>query len=74
MKSKNNAGVPTIQGPIISECFLEEQEETLIYTISSKIKIKFIDMLVKNLYDQVYAFNLEVNGSLMAIFHDRRNN
>ncbi|GGA75170.1 hypothetical protein GCM10008025_18550 [Ornithinibacillus halotolerans] len=46
----------------------------MIYTISSKIKIKFIDMLVKNLYDQVYAFNLEVNGSLMAIFHDRRNN
>lgn len=28
-------------------------------------------MLVKNLFDQVYAYNLKVNGKLMAIFHER---
>ncbi|MEH7463155.1 GyrI-like domain-containing protein, partial [Bacillus thuringiensis] len=35
------------------------------------IKIKFIDQLVKNLFDRVYAFNLIVNGNLMSIFHER---
>lgn len=71
LKLKNKAGDPIIQGPIFSECFLEDREETIVYSLRRKIKIKFIDILVKSLFDEVYAFNLRVNGNLMAIFHDR---
>ncbi|MFA9556545.1 MerR family transcriptional regulator [Evansella sp. AB-rgal1] len=71
LKLQSNANGWIIQGRILSECFFENREETLVYTLRRKIKIQYVDMLVKNLYDQVYAFNLEVNGHLMAIFHDR---
>lgn len=71
LKIKMEAGIPIIQGPIFSDCYFENREDTLVYTLRKKIQIKFIDILVQNLFDQVYAFNLEVNGKLMAIFHDR---
>lgn len=60
-----------IPGPHLSSCYIESRREITVYTIREKIKIKFIDKLVKNLFDRVYAFNLVVNGKLMAIFHER---
>lgn len=71
LQIKMKTDVPIIQGSIFSNCYIEIREKTCVYTLRKRIKIKFIDMLVKNLFDQVYAFNLEVNGKLVAIFHDR---
>ncbi|WP_431026708.1 MerR family transcriptional regulator [Lysinibacillus sp. LZ02] len=63
-----------IPGPLLSECSIENRKEILVYTIREKIKVKFIDQLVKNLFDRVYAFNLVITGKLMAIFHERNLN
>lgn len=71
LKRKVEVGIPLIQGPIISGCYFENREATLVYTIRRKIQIRCIDHLVQSLFDQVYAFNLDVNGKLMAIFHER---
>ncbi|MBO1583116.1 MerR family transcriptional regulator [Bacillus sp. XF8] len=60
-----------IPGPLLSDCFIENRKEILVYTIREKIEVKFIDNLVKNLFDRVYAFNLVITGKLMAIFHER---
>jgi len=60
-----------IPGPLLSDCSIENRKEILVYTIREKIKVKFIDRLVKNLFDRVYAFNLVITGKLMAIFHER---
>ncbi|MEK4092248.1 MULTISPECIES: MerR family transcriptional regulator [unclassified Viridibacillus] len=60
-----------IPGPFLSDCSIENRKEILVYTIREKIKVKFIDRLVKNLFDRVYAFNLVITGKLMAIFHER---
>ncbi|MGE7921474.1 MerR family transcriptional regulator [Viridibacillus sp. NPDC093762] len=60
-----------ISGPILYDCSIENRKEILVYTIREKIKVKFIDRLVKNLFDRVYAFNLVITGKLMAIFHER---
>ncbi|WP_242218556.1 MerR family transcriptional regulator [Bacillus cereus group sp. BfR-BA-01380] len=60
-----------IPGPVLSSCYIENRKEITVYTIREKIKIKFIDQLIKNLFDRVYAFNLVVNGKLMSIFHER---
>ncbi|WP_231686959.1 GyrI-like domain-containing protein [Bacillus sp. JCM 19034] len=59
-----------IPGPLLSSCYLENRERITVYTIREKIKMKFIDRLVKHLFDRMYAFNLEVIGKLMAIFHE----
>ncbi|MGE6632240.1 MerR family transcriptional regulator [Bacillus sp. NPDC077027] len=66
---EKNASI--IPGPVISSCYIENREGITVYSVREKIKIKFIDKLVKNLFDRVYAFNLVINGNLMAIFHDR---
>ncbi|MCS1381249.1 MerR family transcriptional regulator [Lysinibacillus sphaericus] len=63
--------ISIIPGPFLSDCFIENREETLVYTIREKIKVQFIDELVKNLFNRVYAFNLVITGKLMAIFHER---
>ncbi|MFI8710037.1 MerR family transcriptional regulator [Bacillus sp. NPDC077411] len=60
-----------IPGPVLSSCYIENRKEITVYAIRKRIKIKFIDQLVKNLFDRVYAFNLVVNGKLMSIFHER---
>ncbi|MCK0473900.1 MerR family transcriptional regulator [Halalkalibacter sp. APA_J-10(15)] len=71
LKMKIDAGIPIIQGPIFSDCYFENWKDTLVYTLRKKIRMKFIDRHVQNVFNQLYAFNLEVNGKLMAIFHDR---
>ncbi len=60
-----------IPGPLLSDCYIENREEIPVYTIRKKIKVQFIDELVKDLFDRVYAFNLVITGKLMAIFHER---
>jgi DNA-binding transcriptional MerR regulator/effector-binding domain-containing protein len=71
LKTKLESDHPIIQGPTFSDCNIENWEDILVYTLRKKIKIKFIDQLVKTLFDQVYAFNFEVSGHLVAIFYDR---
>lgn len=60
-----------LPGPMMSECSLEEREALRVYTIRRQIKPVFIDSLVQDLFDRVYAFNFTVKGKLMAIFHER---
>ncbi|MGD6977358.1 MerR family transcriptional regulator [Bacillus altitudinis] len=71
LKDKTEAGIPVIQGASFSSCYFENRQDTLVYTLRKKISIKFIDILVRHLFSQVYAYNLEVDGKLMAIFHNR---
>lgn len=71
LKIKMATGVPITQGPTLSDCYFENREGILVYALRKKVQVKFIDTLVKDLFDQVYAYNLVVNGKLMAIFHDR---
>jgi DNA-binding transcriptional MerR regulator len=66
---KNEATI--FPAPLLSDCYLETKEELTVFSIKEKIKIQFIDLLVKKLFERVYAFNLDINGKLMAIFHDR---
>ncbi|MBM7713418.1 DNA-binding transcriptional MerR regulator [Bacillus thermophilus] len=60
-----------IPEPLLSDCFMEKRKELLVYTVREKINVTFIDQLVKKLFDRVYAFNLEIIGNLMAVFHER---
>ncbi|NBJ70392.1 MULTISPECIES: MerR family transcriptional regulator [Clostridia] len=60
-----------IPGPLLSDCFMEKRKEILVYTLREKIKVTFIDQLVKKLFDRVYAFNLDIIGNLMAVFYER---
>ncbi|SDN97717.1 MerR family transcriptional regulator [Alkalicoccus daliensis] len=71
LKIKVNSGIPLIQEPSFSDCYYETHDEVLVYTLRKKIPIKFIDTLVQDLFNQVYAYNLEVNGHLRAIFYHR---
>lgn len=71
LKDKTEAGIPVIQGASFSSCYFENRQDTLVYTLRKKISIKFIDILVRHLFSQIYAYNLEVDGKLMAIFHNR---
>nr|WP_036227092.1 MerR family transcriptional regulator [Lysinibacillus sphaericus] len=71
LKMQIDKEVPIIPGPFLSDCYIENREGILVYTIREKIKVQFIDELVKNLFDRVYAFNLMITGKLMAIFHER---
>ncbi|WP_028593409.1 MerR family transcriptional regulator [Paenibacillus assamensis] len=63
-----------IPGPTLSTCYLENREEQTVYTIRKKIKMTFIDHLVKQLFQRIYAFQLETEGKLMAVFHEREDN
>lgn len=36
LKIKIAAGVPMIQGPILSDCYFENREDTLVYTLRKK--------------------------------------
>ncbi|WP_107927104.1 MerR family transcriptional regulator [Lysinibacillus parviboronicapiens] len=71
LKMQIDKEVPIIPGPFLSDCYIENREGILVYTIREKIKVQFIDELVKNSFDRVYAFNLMITGKLMAIFHER---
>ncbi|MGE6261168.1 MerR family transcriptional regulator [Heyndrickxia sporothermodurans] len=73
LKSQIEKEVAIIPVPHLSQCFLESRKETIVYSIREKINITFIDRLVKQLFNRVYAYNLVVDGSLMAIFHERDN-
>ncbi len=40
LKIKIAAGVPMIQGPILSDCYFENREDTLVYTLRKKSSVK----------------------------------
>ncbi|MFT4415383.1 MerR family transcriptional regulator [Fredinandcohnia humi] len=71
MKRNVENAIPLFPEPASSDCFIEERDETMVVALREKIEIKFINQLVKSLFDRAYAFNLVINGKLMAIFHDR---
>ncbi|MGG3800805.1 MerR family transcriptional regulator [Metabacillus fastidiosus] len=59
-----------VSGSFLSDCYVEQRDEMIVYTLRKKINIKFIDNLVKSLFERVYAFHLKINGKLMAVFHE----
>jgi DNA-binding transcriptional MerR regulator len=71
LKNQINNEATILPGPLLSNCYLETKEELTVFSIKETIKIKFIDQLVEKLFERVYAFNLIIDGKLMAIFHDR---
>lgn len=66
--------IPIVSEPVLSDCYIEEWEERVVYSIRKNINIDKIDQLVKNLFDRIYAFNLESTGHLMATFYNLPSN
>jgi len=62
--------------PTLSSCYIEERPEIQVLFIREKINIIEIDRLVQKLFERIYAYHLEVDGDLTAIFHqhDRKQN
>ncbi len=62
--------------PTLSSCYIEERPEMQVLFIREKINIIEMDRLVQKLFERIYAYQLEVEGELTAIFHqqDRKQN
>jgi DNA-binding transcriptional MerR regulator len=74
VKEQIDRDIPIIPGPELSPCYIENREDIMIFSIRQYIKITSMDQLVRDLFNQIYAFNLVANGELMAIFHARNLN
>ncbi|MGA3677349.1 MerR family transcriptional regulator [Lysinibacillus agricola] len=62
--------------PTLSTCYIEERSKIHVLSIREKINIIDMDRLVQKLFERIYAYQLEVDGELLAIFHqhDRHQN
>ncbi|WP_338752756.1 MerR family transcriptional regulator [Bacillus sp. FJAT-52991] len=70
-KSQIKSEGSILSSPCVTDCYLETQPEKKVFAIREKIEKKFINQLVKKLFDRIYAFNLRVDGPLMAVFHEK---
>lgn len=62
--------------PTLSSCYIEERPNIQVLAIREKINIMEMDRLVQKLFERIYAYQLEIEGKLTAIFHqqDRERN
>ncbi|MFB7155948.1 MULTISPECIES: MerR family transcriptional regulator [unclassified Lysinibacillus] len=62
--------------PTLSSCYIEERPKIQVLAIREKINIIEMDRLVRKLFERIYAYQLEIEGKLTAIFHqqDRKQN
>ncbi|KOS62232.1 MerR family transcriptional regulator [Lysinibacillus agricola] len=62
--------------PTLSSCYIEERPKIQVLAIREKINIIEMDRLVQKLFERIYAYQLEIEGKLTAIFHqqDREKN
>ncbi|MGK9185533.1 MerR family transcriptional regulator [Priestia filamentosa] len=74
VKDQIDREIPIIPGPELSSCYIENRKDILTFSIRQCIKITSMDQLVRDLFNQAYAFNLVMNGDLTAIFHARNLN
>lgn len=71
IRGRLQSNAPLLTSPHISPCFLEERKETVVLSHRDKIRVEFIDQMVQVLFDRAYAFQLQISGKLMGIFHER---
>ncbi|MFJ8088919.1 MerR family transcriptional regulator [Lysinibacillus sp. NPDC095746] len=62
------------QKPILSSCYIEERPNIQVFSIREKIHIIEMDKLVQKLFERIYAYQFEIDGALVAIFHERVRN
>ncbi|MBY7141864.1 MerR family transcriptional regulator [Virgibacillus sp. NKC19-3] len=62
---------PIISEPALSNCYIERRESLRALSLRKTINIIEIDTLVKELFERIYAFQLTVDGKLLAIFHQK---
>lgn len=60
--------------PILSSCYIEERPNIQVFSIREKIHIIEMDKLVQKLFERIYAYQFEIDGALVAIFHQRDRN
>lgn len=60
--------------PILSSCYIEERPKTQVLAIREKINIIEMDKLVQKLFERIYAYQLEIDGELVAILHQQDRN
>lgn len=62
--------------PTLSTGYIEERSKIHVLSIREKINIIDMDRLVQKLFERIYAYQLEIDGELLAIFHqhDRHQN
>lgn len=58
-----------IPGPTLSSCYIEKRPDLQVVSIRETINIVEMDTLVKKLFERVYAYQLDIDGELMAVFH-----
>lgn len=57
--------------PILSSCYIEERPKIQMLAIREKINVMDMDRLVQKLFERIYAYQLEIEGELTAIFHQQ---
>jgi DNA-binding transcriptional MerR regulator len=55
--------------PTLSTFYIEERPKIHVLSIREKINIIDMDRLVQKLFERIYAYQLEIDGELLAIFH-----
>ncbi|WP_234447929.1 MerR family transcriptional regulator [Viridibacillus soli] len=57
--------------PTLSSCYIEKRQDTQVLSIRKTINIVEMDTLVKKLFERLYAYQFEMDGELLAIFHQK---
>jgi len=57
--------------PTLSSCYIEKRPKIQVLSIREKINIIEMDRLVQKLFERIYAYQLEIEGKLTAIFHQQ---
>ncbi|MFD1412252.1 MerR family transcriptional regulator [Oceanobacillus jeddahense] len=62
---------PIISAPVLSNCYIEKRKSLQAVSLRKTVNLIEIDTLVKELFERIYAFQLTVDGKLLAIFHHK---
>ncbi len=60
-----------IPKPTLSSCYIEKRQNIQVVSIRKTINMVEMDALVKKLFERIYAYQLEMDGELLAIFHQK---
>ncbi|EOP54281.1 hypothetical protein KOY_02654 [Bacillus cereus VDM021] len=60
-----------IPEPTLSSCYIEERKDTQVVSIRKTINMFEMDTLVKMLFERIYAYQFNMDGELLAIFHQK---
>lgn len=62
---------PIISEPALSNCYIEKRQSIQAVFLRKTINLTDMDTLVKALFERIYAYQLDINGKLLAIFHEK---